>query len=171
MQKKFKKDKIIISMNHTLRAGLIFGLASGIITTLGLMVGLHSGTHDKLVIIGAILTIAIADAFSDALGIHITEEAKNHQSQKEIWEVTIATFIFKFLFSLSFIVPVLLFSLGMAVVISIIYGLFLLGLASFYIAKEQKIKPYVVIGEHLGIATVVILITHFTGDWISRIFS
>ena len=60
---------------HSLRIGFSFGLTSGIITTLGLMVGLHAGTHSRLAVIGGILTIAIADAFSDALGIHISEES------------------------------------------------------------------------------------------------
>jgi len=49
-------------LRHSVETGLSFGLTSGIITTLGLMVGLHSGTHSRLVVIGGILTIAIADA-------------------------------------------------------------------------------------------------------------
>jgi hypothetical protein len=34
------------------------------------MIGLISGTESKIAVICCILTIAIADAFSDALGIH-----------------------------------------------------------------------------------------------------
>jgi len=64
-------------MRHLLKVGFSFGLTSGIVTTLGLMVGLHSSTHSKLVVIGGILTIAIADALSDAMGIHIAEEVQN----------------------------------------------------------------------------------------------
>ena len=64
-------------MNHSIKTGFSFGLTSGIITTLGLIVGLNSGTGSKLVVLGGILTIAIADAFSDALGIHISEESEN----------------------------------------------------------------------------------------------
>jgi len=71
-------------MKHSLKTGFSFGLTSGIITTLGLMMGLHSGTHSKTVVIGGILTIAIADAFSDALGIHISEESEGKYSPKEI---------------------------------------------------------------------------------------
>jgi len=56
------------------------------------MVGLHSFSGFKFVIIGGILTIVIADAFSDALGIHVSEEAENAHTSKEIWESTIATF-------------------------------------------------------------------------------
>lgn len=157
-------------MIHSLKIGFSFGITSGIITTLGLMVGLHSGTHSKLVIIGGILTIAIADAFSDALGIHISEESENKHTPKEIWVSTISTFFSKFAFSVTFVIPILLFSLTTAIIVSILWGLSLLGIFSFYIAKEQKVNPYKVILEHLLIALIVILTTHYIGDWIGRTF-
>jgi len=157
-------------MKHSLIVGFSFGLTSGIITTLGLMVGLHSGTHSKLVVIGGVLTIAIADAFSDAFGIHISEESENKHTTKEIWESTIATFLSKFVFALTFIVPIMLFQLSTAIVISVVWGLSLLGLFSFYIAKEQKVKSWKVIIEHLCIALVVIIITHYVGEWVSSTF-
>jgi acid phosphatase family membrane protein YuiD len=65
-------------MKDSLRTGISFGLTSAVITTLGLMVGLHSGTHSKIVVLAGILTIAIADAFSDALGIHVSECLNHH---------------------------------------------------------------------------------------------
>jgi len=65
-------------MKDSLRTGISFGLTSAVITTLGLMVGLHSGTGSRLVVLGGILTIAIADAFSDALGIHISEKGSDY---------------------------------------------------------------------------------------------
>ncbi len=154
-------------MKHSLIVGFSFGLTSGIITTLGLMVGLHSGTHSKLVVIGGVLTIAIADAFSDALGIHISEESENKHTATEIWESTIATFLSKFVFALTFIVPLLLLQLTTAIIVSVVWGLSLLGLFSFYIAKVQGVKPWKVVIEHLVIAVVVIILTHYAGDWIS----
>ena len=157
-------------MRHSLKTGFSFGLTSGVITTLGLMVGLHSGTGSKLVIIGGILTIATADAFSDALGIHISEESENKHTTKEIWESTISTLLSKFVFALTFVVPVLLFQLSTAIIVSVIWGLSLLGIFSFQIAKEQKIKPWIVITEHLVIALIVIIITHYVGDWIGSTF-
>lgn len=158
-------------MKHSLKTGLSFGLTSGIITTLGLMVGLNSSTHSDLVVIGGILTIAIADGFSDALGIHISEESENKHTTKEIWESTIYTFLFKFIFALTFIIPILLFQLSTAIIISIIWGLSLLGIFSFYIAKEQKVKPWMNVIEHLVIASIVIFITHYVGDWVGSTFS
>jgi vacuolar iron transporter family protein len=149
--------------------GFGFGLASGVITTLGLMVGLNSSTHSYKVVVGGILVIAIADAFSDALGIHISEEAENKHTTKEIWEATIGTFVSKFIFSAMFIIPVLFFSLKVAIIVSIVWGLFLIGLFSFYMARQQKTKHYEVIGEHLGIAILVIIITHYVGVWVSSL--
>lgn len=154
-------------MKHSLKVGFTFGTTSGIITTLGLLIGLHSGTHSKIIIIGGILTIAIADAFSDALGIHISEESEDIHSTKEIWEATISTFLFKLLFALTFIIPILWLSLLTAIKFSIIWGLSLLGVLSYNIAKKQKKKPWKVIAEHLSIAIIVIIITHYIGDWVA----
>ena len=156
-------------MKHSIKTGVSFGLTSGIITTLGLMIGLYSGTHSKLVVIGGILTIAIADAFSDALGIHVSEESEGRHTAKEIWQSTLATFLSKFVFALTFIVPILLFQLTTAIIISVIWGLSILGIFSFYLAKQQKLKPWKMIIEHLAIAFLVIVITHYIGNWISII--
>jgi VIT1/CCC1 family predicted Fe2+/Mn2+ transporter len=155
------------SIKHSLKTGLSFGLTSGIITTLGLMVGLHSGTHSRVVVVGGILTIAIADAFSDALGIHVSEESENVHTTREIWEATLSTFFAKFMFALTFIVPVLLWELSAAVVVSILWGLSLLGLFSYNIGREQRTNPWRAVGEHLLIALVVIAATHFVGDLIA----
>lgn len=157
-------------MNPSFKTGFSFGVTSAIITTLGLIVGLHSGTHSKLVVLGGIIIIAIADAFSDALGIHISEEAENKHSLKEIWQSTISTFFAKFLFTLTFIIPILFLPLSKAIIVSIIWGLSLLALFSYSIAKEQKVNPWGAVGEHLLIALVVIAITHYAGDWISATF-
>lgn len=158
-------------MKISIRKGLGFGLTSGIITTLGLMVGLNSGTHSKMVVLGGILFIAIADSLSDALGIHISEEAgKKRTTRRHIWEITGSTFFFKFIFALTFIIPILILSLQTAIVVSVIWGLSLLTIFSFYISKKQKQNPKKAIAEHLLIAVIVIVVTHFVGKWISTIF-
>jgi VIT1/CCC1 family predicted Fe2+/Mn2+ transporter len=156
-------------MKDALRTGIAFGLTSGIITTLGLIVGLHSGTHSRLVVIGGILTIAVADAFSDALGIHISLESENKRSPKEIWAATLATFFSKFLFALTFIIPILIFKLPVAIIISLVWGMSILALLSYIIARVRNENPNKVIIEHLLIACAVVIITYFLGNWISSI--
>ncbi|MBU4194784.1 MAG: hypothetical protein KKE79_05010 [Actinobacteria bacterium] len=155
--------------SDSFRTGASFGLTSGIITTLGLMVGLESGTSSKVAVLGGILTIAIADAFADALGIHVSEESENTHTAKEIWESTIVTFVAKFVFASIFILPVLLLDLRTAVIVSVALGLSILAVASYYMARRQGTKPWKVIGEHLLIAATVIVITHYVGVLVAEI--
>jgi len=156
-------------MKDSLIKGISIGLTSAIIRTLGLMVGLHSGTHSKIVVLAGILTIAIADALSDALGIHVSEEAENTHTVKQIWGATIATFMTKFLFAMTFIVPVLFLCLSNAIIVSLIWGMSILVVLSYLIAKSQGEPPWKIIGEHLIIALAVIAITHWVGEWLSTL--
>ena len=156
-------------MKHSIKKGFSFGLTSGVITTLGLMVGLHSSTHSAIVVIGGIIVIAIADALSDALGVHISEEFENQHTTKEIWAATIATFLCKFIFAMTFVIPVLLFSLSTAIVVSVIWGVSLITIFSYYMAKEQGVNPFHVVAEHLIIAIIVIIVTHYVGDFVGTL--
>lgn len=134
------------------------------------MVGLHSGTHSRLAIIGGVLTIAIADAFSDALGMHISEEAENVHTAREIWIATGVTFLTKFLMALTFLVPLLLLPLPTAIFVGVGWGLVVLAVLSYQLARAQRKRPWKVIGEHLVIAVAVVTTTHVLGDWVAMSF-
>ncbi len=156
-------------MKHSLKVGFSFGTTSGIITTLGLMVGLNAGTHSQLAVLGGIFTIAVADAFSDALGIHVSEEAERVHTTREIWEATAYTFLSKLIFAMSFIVPVLLLELSAAIWVSILWGIFILSMLSFRIAGKEK-RKWGVVTEHLFVVIVVIFLSHYIGDLIYTVF-
>lgn len=157
-------------MKASWQTGLSFGVTSGVITTLGLIVGLHSGTHSRVAVLGGIVTIAIADAFSDALGIHISEESKNSGPAAHVWESTVATFVAKCCIALSFLVPMLLLELDTAIRVSVLWGLSLLAVLSFVLAQAQGIPSWKVIGEHLALGMWVIALTHYLGDWVRLTF-
>ena len=159
-----------MSLKRSIKSGFGFGLTSGIITTLGLIVGLYSGAHSRKVIMGGISTIAVADALSDALGIHIAEESKKHPTI-EIWEATLSTLFSKFLFAISFLLPMLIFSLKQAIVVSIVWGLLLLTVFSIYVANERGVNPWKVAMEHISIAVLVIILTYYVGIFICHNFS
>jgi len=153
-------------MKSSYKIGLSFGLTSGVITTLGLLVGLDAGTHSQPIVLGGILTIAVADSLSDAMGIHLAEESKNNVLTSHIWESTIATFLAKLGIALTFAVPVLLVSLRTAILVSILWGLLLLTMLSVLLARSQRIAPWKVISEHLLIALCVVALSYFVGDWV-----
>jgi VIT1/CCC1 family predicted Fe2+/Mn2+ transporter len=152
------------------RTGLFFGATSGVITTIGLIVGLNSGTRSITAVLGGILVIAVADAMSDALGIHLAEEADPNTDHGHVWAATIMTFLTKFVFSISFAVPLLLLPLTTAVAVSVVWGLLVIVILSYFLAKSQNESPLYIIGEHLGIAILVLVLSHYIGVWVAATF-
>lgn len=157
-------------LRHSLKVGIGFGLTSGVITTLGLMVGIYSGTQSETAVIAGILTIAFADSMSDALGIHIAEESEGIHTTIEIWVSTLTTFFVKFLITSSFLVPIILLSMPAAIRLCIIYGVILLIGYSLYLAKKQKQNPFFIIGEHLAIVALVLVSGYYVGVWVKNSF-
>ena len=158
-------------MKDTIKKGFSYGLTSGVITTLGLMVGLNASTHSRLVVLGGVLTIAVADALSDALGIHVSVEAENKYTHKEVWESTFSAFLTKLIFALTFVVPILLFELSTAIIVSIVWGMLLLGIFNYKLARDRKSSPWKVIFEHLFLTIIVIILTYYLGGWIGATFA
>ncbi|MCF7866779.1 hypothetical protein K9L67_04920 [Candidatus Woesearchaeota archaeon] len=154
-------------MRSAIKKGLGFGLTSGIITTLGLMMGLSSSTHSKIVVLGGIITIAIADSMSDAFGIHMSEEAGTKDSKKQVFEATISTFITKFILALTFVVPFLITELYLATIVCIIYGVLLLGLITIYEAHKRKDNIFLELIKHLSMLILVLIITYYVGIGVS----
>lgn len=157
--------------NAGARTGLFFGATSGVITTMGLIAGLHSGTESVAAVLGGILVIALADASSDALGIHLAEEAKPEASQEHIWTATIYTFGTKLVFALSFAIPVLLLPLRPAVLASVAWGILVISVLSYFIARAQRESPLGIIAEHVGIAVAVVVVSHYIGAWVGAAFA
>ena len=135
------------------------------------MVGLKSSTNSQFVVIGGIITIAIADALSDAMGMHFAVESQNQHSRKEIWEATVSTFVYKFLFSSLFIIPVLFLQLQKAILMSILIGLYLIFANSLVLARKQNVSPIPVILEHVALTVTVVIVAHYLGLGIALVFS
>lgn len=152
------------------RTGLFFGATSGVITTIGLIVGLNSGTQSITAVLGGIMVIAVADAMSDALGIHLAEEADPSTDHAHVWAATIMTFVTKFVFSISFAVPLLLLPLTTAVAVSVVWGLLVIVILSYFLARSQDEPPLHIIGEHVGIAILVLVLSHYIGVWVAATF-
>ena len=159
-----------MNIRHSLETGISFGLTSGVITTLGVMVGLNSTTHSRLAVAGGIVVIAIADAFSDALGIHMSEEFEAKHSPLEVWLATISTLFSKIIFASIFIIPVVCLPIQTAIYVSIGVGFLILTIFSYYLALKQGISPSKTIVEHLLVATIVVLVSHYLGTLAANIF-
>jgi VIT1/CCC1 family predicted Fe2+/Mn2+ transporter len=142
-----------------------FGATSAIITNLGIITGLDTLTHPKLSIIGALLVIALADNLSDSFGIHIYQESE-HIGKKEVWLSTLTNFLTRLFVSSTFIIMIIVLPIRLATVCSVIWGLFVLTVMTYTIAKQQKINPFSAIFVHLTIAVVVVIASNFIGGYV-----
>ena len=159
-----------LKIADSLIAGFGFGTASGVITTMGMIVGLYSSSAARLAIIGGIFTVSVADALSDALGEHISEESKTHPKARDVRNITISTFFSKLIIGLSFVIPFIFLPVGHAVLISVIYSALVLILLSLRIAKRTGQNRFEVITEHLLVGFAVVVITFFLGKWVETAF-
>ncbi len=157
--------------NKGARTGVYFGATSGVITTVGLIAGLYAGTESVVAVLGGILVIAVADAMSDALGIHLAQEADPDSTSEHIWSATISTFLTKFVVALTFAVPVMWLPLQTAVIVSIGWGLLIIGLLSWFLARSQQNAVLPVVSEHLGIAIAVVVVSYYIGVWVHQAFA
>lgn len=156
-------------MKKAEKRGLNFGLTSGVITTLGLIYGLQSSIGSKAAILGGILTIAIADSLSDAMGMHVSVESTG-EDHKNVDIATKTTFLSKFFVAISFIIPFTFLEIIPALAIATFWGAGIISYSNYRIAKKLKEKPHKLIFEHLSLTALVIILTHFVGILINYLF-
>ena len=158
-------------MDGAIKKGLGFGLTSSIITTLGVLVGLSVSTNSVKAVVAGILIVAVSDALSDSMGIHVAEETEGKKTNKAVWKTALATLLSKIIFTSTFVVPVLIWPLNISVYVCIGWGLLLTVVFSFYIAKIQNVHAYKIAIEHISLTLFVIVLTYFVGQGVSMYLS
>ncbi len=149
---------------------LAFGISGSVLTTLGIMVGLLSATSSELAVIAGIVSVAIADSLSDSISMFSAKKAESGTSHKIAIASALNVFIGKLVFTLSFIVPFLLFSFQTAIIISIIWGLFLIILVNLAIAMAQEESKFKTIMKNTFLALLVVVVSYLFGLLVNLVF-
>jgi hypothetical protein len=132
-----------------------FGAVSAVITCLAIIISFDTNDTSKLVIIGSLCVIALADNISDTLGIHIYQEGE-FSSFRNVWRATLSNFITRLCVILIFILFVVTLPPLLASVFSILYGFLILTIISYLVARKKNLAPKMIIAEHLVIAALVL---------------
>ena len=117
--------------------GHTFGMISGIITSIGLILGLFGASITLKPIIVSLASIAISDGISDAFGIYYATKSNNHTTE-EAYKQAINTLLIKVAFPLLMIVPFYLTNINKAIIINCIASLIVVYTVSLRIFKNQK---------------------------------
>jgi len=139
------------------------GSTAAIITSMGIVAGLDQNDSFKMITIASLLTFAIADNISDALGIHIYKESEG-ASKRATLKATFGNFFTRLGVVLSFVIIVLLADSKVALLISCLWGLGLLTYISYKIALIKNSNPRREIFWHLVVSIGVIVASSFIGN-------
>jgi vacuolar iron transporter family protein len=144
---------------------LSYGGTAAIVTGMGLIVGFDSVTASKATLVGSLLLIAVADNLADSLAIHAYQESER-LAQKEAFRSTVANFLTRFLVALSFVILVIALPAGHVAPAALAWGMVLLGMLTFFVARHRGVAPLPEVAKHLAVAIVVIVVSRAIGTWI-----
>ena len=157
--------------------GLAFGLVDGLITMLGVVIGVARATGEPRLVIVFGLVAGVANAFGNSIGFYGSElaergehmlEGREPSSMKEVRRSSLLSFLTSLGATLVLMVPFLAFSqaLGVAMVMAVVLGaalLFSLGLLVGRLWRSHPLR-YGLIYLVLGVAGAGL--SFFVGEFV-----
>jgi VIT1/CCC1 family predicted Fe2+/Mn2+ transporter len=146
-----------------------FGGTSGVVTSIGLIIGLGAATAPRSAIISGLLIVALADNLSDSLSIHMYQEAEKLEERAAL-RTTLVNFVVRLFFAFTFVLIVALLPDSYAAIVALVWGFLLLGLLSYVLARVRGVSSLSEVSKHFGVAVVVIAVSRVVGLWILHHF-
>lgn len=149
-----------------------FGITSGVMTTLGVIIGVWFGTKDRLSVLSGIFSIAAADSFSDAMAMYTEEKMEYGSSEATSLKKAMLTFLSKSIISLTFVIPFILFSdnnLKFAVMADFLWGSFLISIFAVQIAAIEYSSTLKKILKQIFLAIIIIILALIGGKVVKSI--
>jgi VIT1/CCC1 family predicted Fe2+/Mn2+ transporter len=132
---------------------------------MGVSVGLNAATATKAAIVSGLLIIAVADNISDSLSIHVYQESEGLES-KSAFRSTITNFLARFLATFTFVVLVIALPSALVGPILLAWGLVLLSVLTYLLARERGVSAASEIVKHVAVALLVVFVSRTLGVWI-----
>lgn len=148
--------------------GLTFGMMDGIITALGVLMGL-SPLGDKFIVFIGILVTGMADSFANAAGFHVSEETEEFHGRVEIWKSTGYCFFATVLMFVAISLPILILPFKTAVWASWIIGTLSLVGVGIIVADIRKMKRLNITAEYVTMGLIVSAVCYFLSVFVKNI--
>ncbi|MGQ9847695.1 MAG: hypothetical protein ACUVQP_09405, partial [Bacteroidales bacterium] len=121
-----------------------FGITSGVMTTMGIIIGVWFGAKERIAVIAGIFAVAASDSFSDAMAMYTDEKMKGKINEIKALKKAFATFFFKAIMALTFAIPFIVIpekNLILAIAIDIFWAVFVIFIFSLQIAAVEYFPP------------------------------
>jgi predicted membrane protein (TIGR00267 family) len=159
--------------------GIAFGLADGLIMSLGLIIGVAEATTDpRLVIIAGIIG-GFANAFGNSIGFYMSQSAERglqlHEttehgiatkvhSKKEVYLNSVLAFVCSAVVSAFLLSPFILLNMTTAVIFAFALGISVAFFLGFYIGKLSQENRWISGLKYAIIALLGAIISHLVAD-------
>ena len=144
-----------------------FGGTAAIVTSMALIAGLEAANAGRASVISALLIAAVADNLTDSLSVHMYQESERFE-RKDAFVGTLTNFTTRLVVCLSFVIIVVLIPSRMAMVAGMAWGLSLLAILTYILARQRQVSILSEVTKHLGVALLVIAVSRVVGQWIAR---
>lgn len=142
-----------------------FGGTAAIVTSMALIVGLDAANAGRTAMVSALLIAAVADNLTDSLSVHVYQESERLE-EREAFIGTVSNFVTRLVVCLTFVLIVVLFRTHVAAIGGIVWGMLLLTVLTYILARHRKVGAMSELGKHLAVALVVIFVSKGIGHWI-----
>lgn len=159
--------------------GIAFGLADGLIMSLGLIIGVAEATTDpRLVIIAGIIG-GFANAFGNSIGFYMSQSAERglqiHEitehgvttkvhSKKEVYLNSVLAFVCSAIVSAALLSPFIFLNMAIAVISAFALGVSVAFFLGFYIGKLSQENRLISGLKYAIIALLGAIISHLVAD-------
>ena len=143
-----------------------FGGTAAIVTSMALIAGLEAANAGRASVISALLIAAVADNLTDSLSVHMYQESERFE-RKDAFVGTLTNFTTRLVVCLSFVIIVVLTPSRMAMVAGMAWGLSLLAILTYILARQRQVSILSEVTKHLGVALLVIAVSRVVGQWIA----
>lgn len=146
---------------------LSFGIMEGLIMITGMLIGFGTSYPEKKIILLAVLTAAIADAFANSVAFHVSEETRRETTHRYALKAAGLCFVATFFATVIPVVPVLFLPVGTAVIVGGAIALVFMAILSNFVAKVSGRKPLPAIVEYVSYGAAAAVLCYLAGHLIS----
>jgi vacuolar iron transporter family protein len=143
-----------------------FGGTAAIVTSMALIVGLDAANAGRAAMVSALLIAAVADNLTDSLSVQVYQESERLE-ERDAFIGTVSNFVTRLVVCLTFVLIVVLFRTHVAAIGGIVWGMLLLTVLNYILARHRKVGAISELAKHLAVALVIIFVSKGIGHWIT----
>lgn len=159
--------------------GISFGLADGLIMSLGLIIGVAEATTDSRLVIIAGVIGGFANAFGNSIGFYISQSAErglqihevtehgattNVHSKTEIYLNSVFAFLCSVAVSIALLTPFILLNMATAVIVAFVLGVLVAFTLGSYVGRMSRENRWLCGLKYAVIAFLGAIISHLIAD-------